>query len=133
MTSAYRRCSSIPLSIGMLVGIVGCAEEGLPPIRYHTEQAVIGTTFEQAICPSDLAWLDDHIAFVEDILGASSDTPIEIYLYEDFPPQCALDGCYTTDGYVAANWHALDHEVVHAVVDRFADPPLFGAKAPPRH
>lgn len=125
MNSANRRCSSILLSIGMLVSLVACAEDDLPPIRYHTEQAVIGTTFEQSICLSDLAWLDDHIEFIEDFLGASSETPVEIYLYDDFPPQCALDGCYTTDGYVAASWHALDHEVVHAVVDRFADPSAF--------
>ncbi len=106
------------------LAITSCAEP-LPAIRYRTEQAVIGTSFEHSICPSDLQWLDDHIERVEDLLGAASDEPLEIYVYDGFPPQCTLDGCYTSDGYIAANWHALDHEVVHAIVDRFADPPAF--------
>ncbi|MEX1367492.1 MAG: hypothetical protein AB1Z98_30470 [Nannocystaceae bacterium] len=102
---------------------IACSEQ-LPPIRYVTEQAEIGTTFEQSICPSDLHWLDGHIEFVEDLLGAASDERIEIYLYDGPPPQCAVLGCYL-DGYVASTWSAVDHEVVHAVVDRFADPAPF--------
>ncbi|MCA9656002.1 MAG: hypothetical protein H6712_02025 [Myxococcales bacterium] len=66
----------------------------------------------------------EYIELVEDFLGAPSDERIEIYLYADSPPQCALV-CYTPEGYIAANWNALDHEVVHAVVARFADPAPF--------
>ena len=74
----------------------------------------------------------EYIELVEDFLGAPSDERIEIYLYADSPPQCALV-CYTPEGYIAANWNALDHEVVHAVVARFAptttpeDPELVAA------
>jgi hypothetical protein len=101
-----------------------CGEK-LPPIRYHTDQAIIGTTFSQSICPDDLRWLDEHIDFVERSLDAVSEQPIEIYLYDGPTPQCRVHGCYTDDGYIASNWALLDHEVVHAVVDRFANPPAF--------
>lgn len=113
--------------MGILVAstmLVACSEP-LPDIRYVTDKAEIGTDFDHTICPSDLAWLDGHIEFVEDFLGAPTGERIEIYLYSDLPPQCTLVGCYTPEGYIAANWNALDHEVVHAVVDRFADPAPF--------
>ncbi|MEX1367511.1 MAG: hypothetical protein AB1Z98_30565 [Nannocystaceae bacterium] len=112
----------------LVVGTVGsplACTEPLPQIRYVTDQAEIGTDFGHSICPSELAWLDGHIEYVEDLLDAGSDERIEIYLYQSVPPQCHLFGCYTEEGYIASNWNALDHEVVHAVVDRIGDPPPF--------
>lgn len=105
--------------------VVGCSDEPLPGIRYETAQARIGTDFDQALCAHDLAWVDEHIAFLEDALDAPSEEPVEIYVYLGRPPQCRGLGCYTAEGYVAGDWSSLDHELVHAVVDRFADPPLF--------
>jgi hypothetical protein len=104
---------------------LACGDESLPRIRYETAEARIGTDFEQALCSHDLAWVDEHIGFLEDVLDAHSDEPVEIYVYVGGPPQCRGLGCYTAEGYVAGDWSSLDHEIVHAIVDRFADPPLF--------
>jgi hypothetical protein len=107
-----------------LVTMVACSEP-LPEIRYETGQARIGTDFPQALCSNDFVWVDDHITFLEDSLDAPSDELVEIYVYVGGPPQCRGIGCYTAEGYVAGDWSSLDHELVHAIVDRFADPPLF--------
>jgi len=105
---------------------LGCSEP-LPSIRYETDQASIGTNFEQALCGHDLTWVDEHIEFLEDALDARSDDPVRIYLYVGRPPQCRGLGCYT-EGYVAGDWSSIDHEIVHAIVARFAHPPLFSSE-----
>jgi hypothetical protein len=110
--------------VGALL-VMGCSEP-LPEIRYETAQARIGTDFEQSLCSHDLQWVDEHIAFVENALNAPSDELVEIYLYVGKPPQCRGLGCYKKkDGYIVGDWSSIDHEIVHAIVDRFADPPLF--------
>lgn len=104
---------------------VACSNEVLPEIRYETAEARIGTDFDPSLCSHDLAWVDEHIDFLERALDAPSEERVEIYLYKGKPPQCRGLGCYTAEGYVAGDWSSLDHELVHAIVDRFADPPLF--------
>lgn len=111
----------------LLLALCVCSsacQEPLPPIRYETEKALIGTDFDEEICPYQLQALDDHIRFVEDVLGAPSDEKIEIYVYGEGPPNCPGVGCYVHGrDIVQAYWAALDHEVVHAVEARFVDRP----------
>ncbi len=99
----------------------------LPPIQYETEKAVIGTDFDAPLCPHDLDRIDRQIAFVEDMLGAASDEKIEIYIYSGQPPRCYGGiSCYDTRrNMVRTHWGSLEHEVVHAVVARFAEPTVF--------
>lgn len=109
------------------VGVSAC-QEPLPPIRYETEKAIIGVEFEEEICPYQLQAVDDHIRFVEEMLGAPSNEKIEIYVYDvlgDGPPICDGVGCYDRRrGIIQTYWAAIDHEVVHAVEDRFVDRPV---------
>jgi hypothetical protein len=99
----------------------------LPPIEYETEQALIGADFDLELCPEDFARIDRHIAFVEDMLDAQSDEKIEIYLYAGQPPRCYGGlSCYDKRRKVVrTHWTDLPHEIVHAVVDRFAEPSTF--------
>lgn len=101
----------------------------LPPIQYETEEAIIGTDFDVVLCQDDLDRIDRHIAFVEDILDAASDEKIEIYIYASSPPRCPGpegNSCYDTRRkIIRTHGSMLEHEIVHAVVDRFAEPPPF--------
>ncbi|MEM9454558.1 MAG: hypothetical protein AAGF11_10290 [Myxococcota bacterium] len=114
----------IPAIVAVAVFVGACAEP-LPPLRYETEQAVIGTDFGDPLCGHDLPWIDEQIEFVEEMLDASSSDKVEIYLYNDAPEFCgheAISGCYNPErDIVVSMWSAVDHEIVHAVVDRFAD------------
>jgi hypothetical protein len=104
---------------------VGACGEPLPPLRYETEHAVIGTDFSDPLCGYDLPWIDEQIVFVEGMLDAASSDKVEIYLYRDSPPFCGgepIDGCYNPKrDIVVSMWWVVDHEIVHAVVNRFAD------------
>jgi hypothetical protein len=107
-------------------GCSACLE--LPSIQYETEEALIGTDFDVPLCPDDLDRIDRHIAFVEDMLDAQSNEKIEIYIYAGSPPRCHEGGysCYDDRRkMIRTNWSDLEHEVVHAIVDRFAEPPPF--------
>jgi hypothetical protein len=108
----------------LCTGLLAC-QEPLPPIRYVTDKALIGTDFEEEVCPWQLEAVDNQIRFVEDMLGAPSDEKITIYAYAEDPPNCDVAGCYTFDdsGVIKTLWAAIDHEVVHAVEDRFVDRP----------
>jgi hypothetical protein len=115
--------------LGKLLAPLTCSAcLDLPSIQYETDEALIGTDFDVPLCPDDLDRIDRHIAFVEDILDAESDEKIEIYIYASSPPRCREGGysCYDDRRkMVRTNWSDLEHEVVHAVVDRFAKPPPF--------
>lgn len=116
------------LRLGLVGGALTCpACLDLPPIEYETEKALIGADFELELCPEDFVWIDRHIEFVEDMLDAQSDDKIEIYLYAGQPPRCHGGlSCYDKRRRVVrTHWADLSHEVVHAVVDRFAEPPTF--------
>ena len=116
---------AVGILLASILGIAGCGDD-LPPIRYETEKALIGTDFDLPLCEGDLVRLDTQIRFVEDFLDAESDEKIEIYVYEDQPPGCPGLGCWNTNlGVVQTLWNSVDHEVVHAVVARFASPPAF--------
>lgn len=110
----------------LLVIDSGCREP-LPAIRYETEKALIGTEFSEEVCPYQLEAVDDHIRFVEDVLGAPSDEKIEIYVYSidsERLPSCDGLGCYDRRrNIIQTYWGAIDHEVVHAVEARFVDEP----------
>lgn len=110
----------------LCVGASAC-QEPLPPIRYVTEKAIIGTEFEEEVCPYQLRAIDDQIRFVEDVLGAPSDEKIEIYVYSidsDALPRCDGLGCYDhRRDIIQTYWASIDHEVVHAVAARFVEEP----------
>jgi hypothetical protein len=111
---------------GLLVTctVLTACRDPLPPVRYVTEKAIIATDFDEEICPSQLEDLDDHIRFVEDILGSPSDEKIEIYVYGERPPNCDGLGCYRYgEDIIETHWSEVDHEVVHAVEARFVDDP----------
>jgi len=107
-----------------MASFVGCSEP-LPPLRYETEKARIGTTFDEPLCGRDFVWIDGHISFVESALEARSNEKIDIYIYDTLPLPCDGFGCYSSDGYVVGIKPSIEHEIVHAVVDRFAHPSLF--------
>ncbi len=113
------------IAVVAVSAFVGACADPLPPLRYETEQAVIGTGFSDPLCGYDLPWIDQQIEFVEGMLDASSSDKVEIYLYGDAPEFCgseAISGCYNPKrDIVVSAWWALEHEIVHAVVDRFAD------------
>src|SRR5690606_21218077 len=85
--------------------------------EYETERAVIGSALEDPLCPGDLEFIDDHIAFAEDMLGVEADLPIEIYLFATVEVPCdAGYGCYfPKEDRIVTAWTAVDHEIVHAV------------------
>ncbi|MEM9459809.1 MAG: hypothetical protein AAGF11_36870 [Myxococcota bacterium] len=113
------------VAIAAALTFIGACAEPLPPLRYETEQAVVGTDFGDPLCGYDLPWIDKQIEFVEGMLDAESSDKIEIYLYGDAPEFCgheAISGCYNPErDIVVSAWWVVDHEIVHAVVDRFAD------------
>ncbi len=119
----HRRIRAV--AIVAVPAFVGACAEPLPPLRYETERAVIGTDFSDPLCGYDLPWIDEQIEFVEGVLDASSAGKIEIYLYRDAPPSCgheAISGCYDPErDIVMSMWSALDHEIVHAVANGFAN------------
>ncbi|MBL4687140.1 MAG: hypothetical protein JKY37_21265, partial [Nannocystaceae bacterium] len=108
-----------------------CSEYDLPSLRYETEQAVIGTDISKPLCGYDLPWIDEQIEFTEGMLNAAADEKLEIYIYaKDVPEPCGgragVVGCYKPDEKIIASvWWAVDHEIVHAVADRFSDASVF--------
>jgi len=115
------------LMLTSAVATLAACSEPLPPLRYETEKARIGTSFDHPLCGRDFVWIDDHISFVESVLEARSNEKIDIYLYtyDELPSSCDGIGCYSSDGYIRGIRASIEHEVVHAVVDRFAHPALF--------
>ncbi len=113
--------------VACCVGAQGCAEP-LPPIRYVTEKALIGTDFDEEVCPSQLEAIDEQIRFVEGMLDAASDEKIEIYVYSidsESLPSCDGFGCYDYErDIIQTLWPAIGHEVVHAVEARFVARPI---------
>jgi len=113
----------VPWLLAFAASVVACSEP-LPPIRYETEKALIGTEFDERVCDYQLAAVDHQIRFVEDMLGAPSDEKIEIYVFSEPPDDCFGLGCYYYEqGIIKTIWPAIDHEVVHAVEARFVDEP----------
>ena len=88
----------------LTLGSAGCGED-LPPIRYETDKALIGTDFDLPLCEGDFDRLDAQIRFVEGFLDAASDEKIEIYVYENQPPDCPGLGCWNTE--LDRRWRAM--------------------------
>lgn len=114
-----------PRRWALAVLLLGSACLDLPPIKYETEKTIIGTDFE--LCPGDLKSIDRHVELVEDMLDAPSDEKLEIYIFPSVPPRCwGAFSCYDERrDMIRTHWSFLGHEIVHAVVDRFAQPPPF--------
>ncbi len=113
-----------------LFGASGCQESlDLPPIKYETERARIGTTFDDPLCGGDLAWFDSHVENVENLAGVTRSKPVEVYIYgnESSPPCPSTPfGCYYPEEDVAvAIWPYVDHEMVHAVTGQLQFPSRF--------
>ncbi len=117
------------LLLTSLPAVAACSEVKLPPIEYRTEQATIGKTFEPRLCGGDLTFVDSEIIRLEELLSAPDEGRIEIYLYDEPPPQCRFVGCFVDQRYIATQWEFLDHELVHAVVAKFANPNDFWDEA----
>lgn len=108
----------------------GCADPPPFEIRYETEYFRVGTEFDYPLCGGDLANLDAQVAELEQRLSTTVDEPITLYLWDN-PPKgyCSTEdspGCYqSATNTVHSTSFVLDHEIVHAVVGSFADPPPF--------
>ena len=111
------------------MGPSGCEERALPSIQYHTERAAIGTGFDEPLCGADLGFIDRHIEFVESMLDVRHEETVEIYLFDaldELPCEQPAFGCFDEDeGYLAAVWDAVDHEIVHAITPSIPYPSLF--------
>lgn len=118
------------LVLGTLGSSMSCADPGPFEVRYETEYLRIGTEFDYPLCGGDLAYLDAQVAGLEEALSTRAEAPINLYLWEN-PPKgyCATDdspGCYSSATHtIHSTSFSLDHELVHAVVASFADPPPF--------
>ena len=98
----------------------GCREEDLPPLRWESERTVIGSRLNGLeLCADDLALLDEHVGFVEDMLGVKRQAKVEVYFYDfdELPCSVSPQGCYRrdTDQIHMATWDGVDHELVHAI------------------
>lgn len=124
------RCGvRVVLLAGVVVGPGGCSEEELPPLRWETERTLVGSEIEGLeLCSDDFAMLDEHVSFVEDMLGVEREGKVEIYFYDldGLPCSVSPTGCYRrdTDQIHMATWDGVDHELVHAVA-RDRAPSLF--------
>lgn len=100
--------------------LLGCGDD-LPPIEYETERVAIGSALADPLCPGDVAFLDQHVGFVERMLDVNADLPIEVYLFdrEDLPCRDVSPfGCYDSkEKRVLSTWGSVDHEIAHAVSD----------------
>ncbi len=126
MSATRHRTRTTGAQVIICVLLTACGDD-LPSIRYETDEVEVGTDFEDPLCVGDLDFLDAHVRRLERELDADSSDRIRIYVYADAPP-CDTGGsfgCFVDDRYITTNWHAVDHEIVHAVVARFADPSDF--------
>ncbi len=112
------------------LAIEGCADEELPPIRWETKHAVVGSRpdgFE--LCRSDLRRIDEHVEFVEEVLGVENADVVEVYFhdFDELPCRVSPQGCYQpgSNRIHMATWEGLDHELVHAVARDLSLPSLF--------
>ena len=110
--------------------LAACQE--LPELQYETEHLRIGTRFEESLCRGDLDRLEALVTDLEVQLDASVERPIEVYVWSDIdadPPDWCdgnLEGCYVeADRAIYTSERSIGHELVHAVVDTFADPAPF--------
>ena len=124
-TPPYARWAAVIIGAHALVA---CLD--LPEITYETERLRIGTEFAEPLCQGDLDYLEALLTSLETQLDTTVEEPIEVYLWgqRDTMPLTWCDddlsGCYR-GGTVYTSEVSLDHELVHAVVGTFANPPAF--------
>ena len=109
-----------PILLASCSTAFGCREEDLPPLRWESERTVIGSRLNGLeLCADDLALLDEHVGFVEDMLGVKRQAKVEVYFYDfdELPCSVSPQGCYRrdTDQIHMATWDGVDHELVHAI------------------
>lgn len=113
----------------LALALSSCSDPAPFAIRYETEHFRIGTEFDYPLCGGDLAALDAQIDGLEELLSVTAPSPITLYLWETPPTAYCGEGpmgCYgREDNVVHSTAYILDHELVHAVVGGFADPPAF--------
>ncbi|MEM6293948.1 MAG: hypothetical protein AAGA54_21910 [Myxococcota bacterium] len=108
------------VALGLLAATSACEELDLPPIRYETNRARIGTSFDEPLCAADLAWFDPQIEFIEQSLGVVRPEPVELYIYGNESLPCSGDpiGCYhLEEDVITGQWPSIDHEMVHAITN----------------
>ena len=130
MTLEMKPNATTPVIAAAMLFVLACGDD-LPEIRYETEHLRIGTAFDAPLCQGDLDYYESIVTSLEQQLATSVRDPIEVYLWDTlsyFPEsgwctEVAI-GCYG-DGVVYADSLSIDHELVHAVIDTFADPSPF--------
>jgi hypothetical protein len=123
---------TVPI-LGPMIAAIGAAagacSDDLPPVRYETDRAVIGTTFEESLCERDLAFIDERIELVERFFGDLKRRTHRIYIYDDYddlPCPGGGFGCFhRKDGFITTLWAGVDHEIVHSVTRSVPFPSTF--------
>ena len=99
-----------------------------PPLEYETEHLELGADFP--LCRGNLDRYEHVVTTLEDALDTTLDHKVEVYIWDsrevDAPGWCdeGLAGCYR-NGKVFSEVFAVEHELVHAVVDSFGRPSPF--------
>ena len=111
-----------------IIGIAGC-DPDMPPPDYETPNMRIYTNFEAPLCAGDLEDLEGFIESVEQTLGVSMHSTVDVYLWNEvYVPEgqgCrkAQPGCYRAKEHsVYTTFISVHHELVHAVVGDFGRP-----------
>ena len=130
-----RSLAGIPLaSISMLL-LAGCVgDEGEPVApdppallhEYDTEHLRIHSDVER--CEGDLARWDGFVGFAQDYLGVEAPGIVDVYVWDDaafddvqWCGRPMLGGCFPGEGVVYGEVTSLEHELVHAITEDFAN------------
>jgi hypothetical protein len=129
MTLATESIPKAWVASAVMLCVLGCSD--LPEIQYETEHLRIGIAFDPPLCQGNLDHYERVVTTLEQQLQTRVEAPIDVYLWDD-PTSFAESGwcdenvlgCYSK-GAVYANFFSIEHELVHAVVDTFAQPTPF--------
>ncbi|EDM78401.1 hypothetical protein PPSIR1_06116 [Plesiocystis pacifica SIR-1] len=122
MKPATLTLSAVLLGLG-LGSVAACAEEEPPfELTHETEHMRIGVADGQPLCGGDLAYLEQHVVRVEDLLSTQMEGKVDVYLWRGasvgWNDYCSADqaGCYRRDTHtIYTSQDAVGHELVHAV------------------
>jgi hypothetical protein len=123
--------ASVILAAGLAfgLGLAGCSE--LPEVAYETKHFEVAPDFDHPICAGTLAYLEDHLHFVESSLARSVPYGERIRFYwitEDLDSWCSRRavGCYYPGTrIIVARGESISHEIVHAVLNAEAQTNYF--------
>lgn len=118
------------LAAGTFLILVGCADQdSLPPLEFESARARIGVTrAELAPCADELALIDTQMAFVEERMGLSARSRIDVFVMDidELPCGDGIWGCYRGDeDHVYSPWFAMEHELSHAALRGIEFPSTF--------